>query len=148
MNLTDRIEKDYLAAYKARDEVRVSVLRMLKAAAKNRQVELLRPLSDDELAEVLAKQAKQRRESIEQFGRAGRDDLRDREVRELSVLNEYLPTPLTEDELFREVDQAIAELGAQSVKDMGRVVSAVLAKHKGRADGKRVSDMARSRLTR
>ncbi|NDY55526.1 GatB/YqeY domain-containing protein [Desulfovibrio sulfodismutans] len=146
MNLTDRIEKDYLAAYKARDEVRLSVLRMLKTAAKNRQVELLRPLSDDELAEVLAKQAKQRRESIEQFGRAGRDDLRDREERELSVLNEYLPTPLTEDELFREVDQAIAELGAQSVKDMGRVVSTVLAKHKGRADGKMVSDMARSRL--
>ncbi|MEF3695837.1 GatB/YqeY domain-containing protein [Desulfolutivibrio sp.] len=148
MNLTDRIEKDYLAAYKARDEVRVSVLRMLKSAAKNRQVELLRPLSDDELAEVLVKQAKQRRESIEQFGRAGRDDLRDKEERELSVLIEYLPSPLTEDELLREVDQAIAELGAQSVKDMGRVVSAVLAKHKGRADGKRVSDMARSRLSR
>jgi len=148
MNLTDRIEKDYLAAYKARDEVRLSVLRMLKAAAKNRQVELMRPLTDDELAEVLVRQAKQRRESIEQFGRAGRDDLRAREERELSVLVEYLPAPLTEDELIREVDQAIAGLGAQSVKDMGRVVSAVLAKHKGRADGKRVSDMARSRLSR
>ncbi len=148
MNLTDRIAKDYLAAYKARDEVRLSVLRMLKTAAKNRQVELLRPLTDHELAEVLARQAKQRRESIEQFGRAGRDDLRIKEERELSVLLEYLPAPLTEDELFREVDQAIAELGAQSVKDMGRVVSAVLAKHTGRTDGKRVSDMARSRLSR
>jgi uncharacterized protein YqeY len=147
MNLTDRIEKDYLAAYKARDEVRLSVLRMLKTAAKNRQVELLRPLTDDELVEVLTRQAKQRRESIEQFGRAGRDDLRSREERELSILIEYLPAPLTEDELLREVDQAIAGLGAASVKDMGRVVSAVLAKHKGRADGKRVSDLVRSRLS-
>jgi len=147
MNLTDRIEKEYLVAYKARDEVRLSVLRMLKTAAKNRQVELLRPLTDDELTQVISRQAKQRRESIEQFGRAGRDDLRIREERELSILIEYLPAPLTEDELLREVAQAIAELGAVSVKDMGRVVSAVLAKHQGRADGKRVSDAVRSRLS-
>lgn len=146
MNLSARIEKDYLAAYKARDEVRLSVLRMLKTAAKNRQVELLRPLTDDELVDVLSRQAKQRRESIEQYGRAGRDDLRLREERELSILIEYLPAPLTEDELLNAVDQAIAELGATSVKDMGRVVSTVLAKHKGRADGKRVSDAARARL--
>jgi uncharacterized protein YqeY len=147
MNLTDRIEKEYLVAYKAKDEVRLSVLRMLKTAAKNRQVELLRPLTDDELTQVISRQAKQRRESIEQFGRAGRDDLRIREERELSILIEYLPAPLTEDELLREVAQAIAELGATSVKDMGRVVSTVLAKHQGRADGKRVSDAVRSRLS-
>ncbi len=146
MNLTERIEKDYLAAYKARDEVRLSVLRMLKTAAKNRQVELLRPLDDDDLVELLSRQAKQRRESIEQFGRAGRDDLRNKEERELEVLLEYLPAPLTEEELARLVDQAILELGAQGLKDMGRVVSAILAKHKGRADGKRVSDLTRSRL--
>ncbi len=146
MNLTERIEKDYLAAYKAKDEVRLSVLRMLKTAAKNRQVELLRPLGDDDLVELLSRQAKQRRESIEQFGRAGRDDLRNKEERELEVLLEYLPAPLTEEELARLVDQAILELGAQGLKDMGRVVSAILAKHKGRADGKRVSDLARSRL--
>jgi uncharacterized protein YqeY len=146
MNLTERIEKDYLVAYKAKDEVRLSVLRMLKTAAKNRQVELLRPLTDNDLLEVLSRQARQRRESIEQFGRAGRDDLRNREERELEVLLEYLPAPLTGEELVRLVDQAIAELGAHGLKDMGRVVSAILATHKGRADGKRVSDLARSRL--
>jgi len=146
MNLTARIESDYLAAMRARDELGVGVRRMLKAAAKLRQVELLRPLSDDELLDVLARQAKQRRESIEQFGKAGRADLVDREERELAVLLAYLPAPLAEAELAAAVDAAVAELDARSMKDMGRVVQAVLAAHKGRVDGKRVSDAVKARL--
>ncbi|WP_300155412.1 GatB/YqeY domain-containing protein [Solidesulfovibrio sp.] len=146
MNLTARIESDYLAAMRARDELVVGVLRMLKAAAKMRQVELLRPLSDDELLDVLAKQAKQRRESIEQFSKAGRTDLADKEERELAVLLAYMPAPLTEAELAAAVDAAVAELDARSMKDMGRVVQAVLAAHKGRVEGKRVSDAVKARL--
>jgi len=146
MNLTARIESDYLAAMRARNELVVSVLRMLKAAAKLRQVELLRPLTDDELLDVLAKQAKQRRESIEQFAKANRADLVEKEERELEVLAAYLPAPLTDVELGDAVAAAVAELDAHGMKDMGRVVQAVLAAHKGRVDGKRVSGAVKARL--
>jgi uncharacterized protein len=146
MNLTARIESDYLAAMKARDELTVSVLRMLKAAAKMRQVELKRPLSDDELLDVVAKQGKQRRESIEQFAKANRADLVEKEERELGVLATYLPAPLSDTELDAAVTTAVAELDARSMKDMGRVVQSVLAAHKGRVDGKRVSDAVKARL--
>ena len=147
MNLTARIDSDFLAAMRARDELVVGVLRMLKAAAKMRQVELKRPLADDELFDVLAKQAKQRKESIEQFAKANRTDLVDKEERELAVLLAYLPTPLNDAELAAAVDAAVAELDARSMKDMGRVVQAVLAAHKGRVDGKRVSEAVKARLT-
>lgn len=146
MNLTARIDSDFLAAMRARDELVVGVLRMLKAAAKMRQVELKRPLTDDELFDVLAKQAKQRKESIEQFAKANRTDLVDKEERELAVLLAYMPTPLGDAELAAAVDAAVAELDARSMKDMGRVVQAVLAAHKGRVEGKRVSDAVKARL--
>jgi len=146
MNLSARIESDYLAAMRARDELTVSVLRMLKAAAKMRQVELKRPLSDDELLDVVARQGKQRRESIEQFAKANRADLVEKEERELGVLMAYLPAPLTDAELGDAVAAAVAELDARSMKDMGRVVQSVLAANKGRVDGKRVSDAVKARL--
>ena len=146
MNLTARIDSDFLAAMRARDELVVGVLRMIKAAAKMRQVELKRPLTDDELLDVLAKQAKQRKESIEQFAKANRTDLVDKEERELAVLLAYLPAPLSDAELAAAVDAAVAELDARSMKDMGRVVQAVLAAHKGRVEGKRVSDAVKARL--
>ena len=131
---------------RARDELVVGVLRMLKAAAKMRQVELKRPLADDELLDVLARQAKQRKESIEQFAKANRTDLVDKEERELAVLLAYMPAPLSDAELAAAVDAAVAELDARSMKDMGRVVQAVLAAHKGRVEGKRVSDAVKARL--
>jgi len=146
MNLTARIESDSLTAMKARDAVRLGVLRMLKAAAKVRQVELRRPLTDDEYLDVLARQVKQRRESVEQFAAAGRADLVVKEERELEVLLDYLPAPLSDAELTAIVDAAVVELDAQSMKDMGRVVASVLAAHKGRADGKRVSAAVKARL--
>ena len=146
MNLTARIDSDFLAAMRARDELVVGVLRMLKAAAKMRQVELKRPLAADELFDVLAKQAKQRKESIEQFAKANRTDLVDKEERELAVLLAYMPAPLSDAELAAAVDAAVAELDARSMKDMGRVVQAVLAAHKGRVEGKRVSDAVKARL--
>lgn len=146
MNLSARIESDYLAAMKARDELRVGVLRMLKAAAKMRQVELRRALTDDEFLDVVAKQAKQRRESVEQFAAADRADLVAKEERELVVLLAYMPAPLSDAELAEAVAAAVAELDARSMKDMGRVVQSVLAAHKGRVDGKRVSVAVKARL--
>jgi len=147
MNLTARIESDALAAMKAREEVRLGVLRMLKTAAKLRQVELKRPLDDAEMLDVIARQVKQRRESITQFAAAGRADLVAKEEREMEVLVAYMPAPLSDAELAAAVDAAVAELDARSMKDMGRVVQSVLAAHKGRVDGKRVSDAVKSRLS-
>lgn len=147
MSLSQEIEKDFLAAYKAKEDVRVAVLRMLKTAAKNKQVELGRPLTDDEMREVIVRQVKQRHESIDLFRKGGRADLAAREESEMAVLKGYLPAPLTPEETAQAVDQAIAELNACAMKDMGRVVQAVLARHKGRVDGKSVSDLVRARLS-
>ncbi|KHK04049.1 GatB/YqeY domain-containing protein [Desulfovibrio sp. TomC] len=146
MNLQARIESDALAAMKAKDALTLGVLRMLKAAAKTLQVELRRPLTDDEFFSVMAKQVKQRRESIDLFAKANRADLVEKEERELGVLSAYLPAPLTDDELAAAVNAAVAELAASTMKDMGKVVQSVLAAHKGRVDGKRVSDAVKARL--
>jgi uncharacterized protein YqeY len=146
MTLQEQFEKDFLAAYKAKEEVRVAVLRMLKTAAKNRQVELLRPLTDEETLEVIARQVKQRQESIEQFRLAGRGEMAEREAAEMAVLKAYLPTQLTLEETSAAVDAAIAETGASSAKEMGKVMQAVMARHKGRIDGKAVSELVKQRL--
>ena len=146
MSLLSRIEKEYITAYKAKEEVTISVLRLLKTALKNRRVELKRDLEEDEVMDVVARQAKQRQESIDQFSAAGRDDLAAKEAEELVVLKGYLPEALTPEELEKAVDDAIAATGASDMKDMGRVMQAVLGAHKGRADGKAVSALVRSRL--
>lgn len=147
MSLAVAIEKDFLAAYKAKDQLKVSVLRMLKAALKNRQVELLRELSDEDVLAVIAKQVKQRQESVEQFTSAGRADLADREAAEQAVLESYLPARLGEAELAALVAEAVAETNATGMKDMGRVMQLLLAKVAGRADGKLVSQLVRARLS-
>lgn len=147
MSVSQRIEKDFVASYKAKDDVRVAVLRMLKTAAKNKQVELRRPLTDDEMLDVLAKQVKQRQESIDLFSQAGRNDLADKERAELDVLQDYLPQALTAEETAKAVDDAVASLGAASLKDMGKVMQAVLGANKGRVDGKLVSDLVKARLS-
>ncbi len=146
MNLEARIESDSLIAMKARDALTLGVLRMLRAAAKTLQVELRRPLTEAEFFDVFAKQVKQRRESIDLFAKANRADLVEKEERELAVLIAYLPAPLTDDELAAAVNAAVAELAASTMKDMGKVVQSVLAAHKGRVDGKRVSDAVKARL--
>ena len=147
MSLTTRIEQDYIAAYKAKDALRLGVLRLLKTAAKNLQVELMRPVTDEELASVVQKQAKQRQDSIEQYTSAGRQDLADKEAAELAVIQSYLPKPLTEEELTALIDATIAEVGATSPREMGKVISAIMATHKGRVDGKALSAAVKARLT-
>jgi len=147
MSLAARIEKDFLAAYKAKDELTVSVLRMLKAAVKNRQVELMRPPTDEEVLAVVAKQVKQRQESVEQFAAAGRAEMAAKEAAEQAVLEGYLPTRLTDAELASLVDEVIAATGAAGMKDMGKVMSAAMAKAAGRADGKLLSQLVKARLS-
>ena len=149
MSLSARIERDYITAYKAKDSLRLSVLRLLKTAAKNMLVELRRPggeLSDTELCSVLAKQAKQRQDSIEQFRSASRLDLADKEEAELRILQEYLPKPLSPEELNAAINVAITETGASSPKDMGLVMQKLTKEYAGRVDGKSLSSLVRARL--
>ena len=146
MTLLSRIEQDYITAYKAHEELRVAVLRLLKTAAKNRQVELMRELTDDDVLDVIGKQAKQRQDSIEQYKAAHRDDLAAREAAELDILRVYLPSPLSSEELDAAIDAAIAETGVSGMAGMGRVMSSLLAACKGRVDGKTASAAVRARL--
>lgn len=134
------------AAMKARDQARVSALRMLMTAVKNAEVERRHELSDEEAIEVVAKEAKRRRESIEMFRTGGRADLVDKESAELGVLESYLPAGLSEQEIRSLVDEAIAETGAASPKQMGEVMKALMPKVRGRADGTAVSAIVRERL--
>lgn len=150
MSLFEQIEKDYIQAYKAKDSVRLTVLRLLKTAVKNKLVDLCRPggvLDDNEMMDLIIKESKQRQDSIEQYNAAGRGDLAEKEAAELVVLQSYLPKPLSDEELTAVIDAAIAETGASSPRDMGKVISAVMAAHKGRVDGKALSAAVKARLS-
>lgn len=144
--LQSRIEKDFVSAYKAREEARVGVLRMVKTALKNRQVELKRELADEDVMDVLLRQLKQRQEAVDQYAKAGHQDRADAEAAEAEIIKGYLPQPLTPEETRALVESVIAELGASSMADMGRVMGAITASHKGRVDNKAVSQMVRERL--
>jgi uncharacterized protein YqeY len=149
MTIAERIEPDYLRAYKAREKRRIDVLRLLKTAVKNRQVELrrpLEPLDDAAMLDVVGRQARQRQDSIEQFTAAGRRDLADKEQAELLILKEYLPEMLSEQALNQAVAAAIAETGATGVKHMGAVMQIVMSRHKGQVDGRQLSAMVRACL--
>lgn len=147
MSLSERIEKDYVTAFKAKKTDEVAVLRMLKAAVKNKQVELRRELADNEILDVVAKQVKQRQESIDQFRAAGRIDLAEIEERELLILRAYLPTALSPAQLEEAVNATIQTLGASGMKDMGKVMNAILGEHAGRVDGKELSALVRAKLS-
>lgn len=147
--LAARIERDYVQAYKAKAQQTLDVLRLLKTAIKNRQVELRRPLEtldDAAILDIIGQQAKQRQDSIEQFTAANREDLADKERAELVILKDYLPTPLTPEELEQAVNAAIAATGAKDMKGMGAVMQAVMGAHKGQVDGKALSALVKARL--
>ncbi|WP_243546270.1 GatB/YqeY domain-containing protein [Pseudodesulfovibrio tunisiensis] len=147
MSLQQRIERDYLTAYKAKETVKVAVLRLLKAAIKNRMVEVRADLSDAEVLDLVAKQVKQRKDSIVQYEKAGRADLAEIEALELAELETYLPKQLDDDELATAVDKAIADSGASSMKDMGKVMQALMQAHKGCIDGQKASGLVKARLS-
>ena len=147
MKLIERITNDIAAAMRAKDQATLAPLRMAKAALMNREVEKGRPLDEAESQQVIASLIKQRRDSIEQFTRGGRTDLASREEAEIAALESYLPPPIAAADLEREVEAAIAETGASTAKDMGRVMKAVMARLAGRtADGRVVSELVRKRL--
>jgi uncharacterized protein YqeY len=147
MSLNDKVAADITAAMKAKDAARLSALRMLKAAIMNKGVEKGRDLEDAEILQVVSSLVKQRRDSIEQFGKAGRTDLVDKETGEVAVLEAYLPPAVTAEEIDAAVTAAIAETGASTPKDMGKVMKAVMPKLAGKnADGKVVNEAVRRKL--
>jgi uncharacterized protein len=147
MKLIDQISNDIAAAMRAKNQARLAPLRMAKAALMNREVEKGRPLDEAESQQVIASLIKQRRDSIEQFTKGGRMDLASREEAEIATLESYVPPPIAAGELEREIDAAVAETGATTAKDMGRVMKAVMARLVGRTvDGRIVSDLVRKRL--
>jgi len=148
MTLTERIAGDIAAAMRAKDQARLSALRLAKAALMNREIERGRPLQDDEAEQVIGSLIKQRRDSIEQFTRGGRQDLVEKEKAELAILEAYVPPPPAPAELEEAVNAAVAETGATSVKDLGRVMKAAMTKLVGRpVDGRVVNELVRRRLS-
>jgi len=139
MSLLEKIDDDLKSAMKASDSLKVSVLRMAKAAIKNREIDMKKELSDDDILPLLSTLAKQRRESIDQFSKGGRLDLAEKESLELAILQSYLPEQITPEELDRIVLEAITESSAAGAKDMGKVMRLVMPRTKGAADGKLVS---------
>lgn len=146
MTLLERLGEDLKQALKAKDAVRVSTLRLARAALHNAEIQRGRPLTDEEAQEVLRLEARRRKEAIEAFRRAGREEMAHREELELAVLLEYLPTPLSEEELRRIVQEAIQRLGASTEWDVGRVIGAVMREVRGRAEGRDVERLVREAL--
>lgn len=147
MSLVEQVEKDLVAAMKAREPLRLSVLRMMKTAMKLKQVESGRALPDEEASAVLRTLVKQRRDSAEAFHGAGRVDLAEKELAEMKIVESYLPAAASEDDLNAAVSAGIAETGAASVKDLGKVMKAAMSKLSGKTvDGKRLSEKVRAKL--
>jgi len=146
VTLNDRLQAALNDAIRARDELRRETLRMAIAAAYNEHKAARRPLTDDEVMTVLARQLKQRRESIDVFRGAGREDLARREEAEAAVISEFLPMALSEDALREMVRAAIAETGASSPRDLGRVMGVLAPRTRGRAEGRTVSEMVAREL--
>ncbi len=148
MSLHDRLSEDLKQAMKAKDQLRVDVIRMMKAAILNKELELKKELDDADLTRVMTTMVKQRKEAVEQYQKAQREDLAGKELKEIMIIEAYLPKALSEDEILQVIDAAIRETGAKAPKDMGAVMKAVMAKLAGQpVDGKRINELVRSKLT-
>ena len=145
-DLKTSIQEDTKTALKAGDKVRVGTLRLLSAAIKNREIEMGNEATDDDVRDVAIKEAKRRRESIDAYRSAGREELAAAEEAELEILKPFLPEQLSEAELNALIDEAVASTGATSPKEMGKVMGAVMAKAKGKADGTVVQALVKAKL--
>jgi uncharacterized protein YqeY len=146
MTLKERLQEDMKAAMKAREQLKLSVIRLAKAAIMNQEIARGHELDDQEVIEVLAKEMKQRKDSIPEYEKAGRADIVETLKQEMKILEGYLPAQLTEAEVRQIVQETIAEVGATSKKEMGKVMAALMPKTKGRADGKLVNQIVNSLL--
>jgi len=149
MSLIEQIQKDITAAMKAHEEKRLSCLRMVKTALKNREIDKMAPLDDKEAQQVLSTLIKQRKESVEQFTKGGRQEMADNEAAEIKIIEAYMPKAAGEDEIVAGVKAVIAEMGSPTMKDMGTVMKNVMARFNSsglRVDGKQVSEVVKREL--
>jgi len=147
MNINEKLNAEMIVAAKAKDKIRLSAIRMLKTALHNKEIELIRPLNDTEILQLLSAVVKQRRDSIEQFAKGNRSDLVEKEEAELKVVQEFMPAQMSEDEVESAIKKAITESGAVSVKDMGKVMKILMPQLTGKADGKMVGEKVKALLS-
>jgi uncharacterized protein YqeY len=148
MRLRDKISEDLMTAMKSKAAERLSVIRMMKAAVRNKEIDSRQELEDAQVLQVLLSLIKQRKDSIEQFAKGGRQDLVDKETAEIKVIEEYLPAAVTDAEIESTIAAVMAETGATSVKDMGKVMKACMGRFAGRpVDGGKVSELVKSKLS-
>lgn len=147
MGLVERLTEDMKQAMKAKDKDRLAVIRMVKSAFQNEAIKQGRDLSDEEALTVLNRELKQRKDSLQEFANAGRDDLVEKTKQEIAVLMDYMPEQLSEEELLQIVKETIAEVNASSKADMGKVMSAIMPKVKGKADGSLVNRIVMQQLS-
>ncbi|KEO83801.1 GatB/YqeY domain-containing protein [Tumebacillus flagellatus] len=146
MSLTERLTNDMKQAMKDKDKVRLSVIRMIRTAMKNQEIDSQKPLSDEDIITIMNRELKQRRDSLQAFEAGGRQDLVEDTQAEIAVLIEYLPEQLSEDEIRTIVKEVVASTGATGKADMGKVMAALMPKVKGRADGKLVNQVVSQEL--
>ena len=146
MALKDTLDADLKAAMKDKDQLKLSVVRMLKSAIKYREIEVMKTLDDAGVQAVISSEIKRRRDSVEQYRQGAREDLAAKEEAEIAVLQSYLPAQLSPEELSRVVDAVIQRVGAQGPKDMGRVMKELLPEVQGKAEGKAVSELVKQKL--
>ncbi len=144
--LVDKIQKDLREAIKKREKERISALRMVTSELRNKEIARKEPLDDETAMQVIQKQVNKHQDSISQFSQAGRTDLADKERAQMGVLKEYLPEPMSKEEVKEIVDNAVEELDAAGLKDLGRVMGNVMPKVRGRFDGAKVNKIAREKL--
>jgi uncharacterized protein YqeY len=147
MDINSKLNEEMVGATKARDKIRLSAIRMLKTALHNKEINLMRPLNESEVLQVLSSMIKQRKDSIEQFANGGRTDLVEKEEAELKVVQEFMPAQISEEEVDALIKKTIEEAGAVSVKDMGKVMKILMPKLTGVADGKIVGEKVKAFLS-
>ncbi|MGB6838962.1 MAG: GatB/YqeY domain-containing protein [Microgenomates group bacterium] len=146
--ITDNIKKQIIEAMKAKDEIRLSTLKLLSSALHNAEIDKRGDLTEEEELEVVRREAKKRKDAIEAYEKAGATERAEREKKELVILQKYLPQELSDEEIEKIVDEAISATGAENIKDMGKVIGFVMGKAKGKADGKKVSELVRLKLSK
>ncbi len=147
MSVVDQVKEDFKEAMKARESRRIKTLKILKSELQNKAIETGEELTEEEALQVLSKQAKQRRDSIEQYEEGGRKDLASAERQELEIIQEYLPDPLSDEELEEMIDEVIDDTGARDMSDMGKVMGTVIPKVRGKVEGARVQEMVQQKLS-
>ncbi len=147
MNIDEKVNSEMIAAAKAKDQVRLSAIRMVKAAMHNREIDLKRKLSEVEFLQLLSSMVKQRKDSIDQFRKGGREDLVNKEEAELKVIQAFMPQQMSEEDVAREIETAIKEVGAIGIKDMGKVMKVLMQRLTGKADGKQVGEKVKEKLS-